>query len=81
MTDMSSSALARDSTEGDFQLVEVDASFSLVFKAAKKPAGVGIALSGSGKGAMMNVSSSNKFSPLLAPVQMTMWSTVEGNAG
>jgi len=66
MADMSSSALARDSTEGAFQLVDVDASFSLDFRAAKKPAGVGVALSGRGKGAMVKISSSNKISPLLA---------------
>jgi len=63
---MSSSALARDSTEGAFQLVDVDAYFSLNFKAARKPAGVGVALSGRGKGAIVDASSSNKLSPLLA---------------
>lgn len=63
---MSSSALARASTEGAFQLVEVDASFSVDFRAAKKPAGVGVALSGRGRGAMVNISFSNKLSPLLA---------------
>jgi hypothetical protein len=57
MADMSSSALARDSTEGAFQLVDVDASFSIDFKAAKKPAGVGVALSGRGRGAMVNICS------------------------
>jgi hypothetical protein len=60
---MSCSALARASTEGAFQLVEVDASLSVDFRAAKKPAGVGVALSGSGKGAMVNISFSNKLSP------------------
>jgi len=63
---MSSSALPRSSTEGAFQLVDVDASFSLDLRAAKKPAGVGVALSGRGKGAMVKLSSSNKISPLLA---------------
>jgi len=63
---MSPSALALDSTEGAFQLVEVDASFSLNCRAARKPAGVGVALSGRGRGAMIDVNSSNKLSPQLA---------------
>jgi hypothetical protein len=81
MADMSSSALARVSTEGAFQLVEVDASFSLEFRAAKKPAGVGVALSGMGKGAMVIVSCTTAISSPLALRQMTMWSTMEVNVG
>ena len=63
---MSSSALTRDSADGAFQLVEVDASFSVNLRAARKPAGVGVALSGRGKGAIVDIDSSNKLSPLLA---------------
>jgi hypothetical protein len=37
--------------------VDVDAFFSIDFKAAKKPAGVGVALSGRGRGAMVNICS------------------------
>ena len=62
---MSSSALARESTVGVLQLVGVDASPSIDFRAAKNPAGVGVALAGRGRGAMVNDNCSFS-NPLLA---------------